>query len=147
MKLIKNQVGITLIEVLATLTILSFLMVIVYNVFFNGLNYSSQAKDTVSIQQEANYLLTLLKELHENEDFYTVTVEEDHQTVTINEISVNNPQFLYQVCNLNDPSPCNEQNTIVIENPAKESFYVRIVLTSKNNPDLTYEVKTILSRL
>ena len=83
MKQIKNQSGITLIEVLATITILSIVSVIIYNVFSNGLHYSSQAKDTVLIQQEANYLLTVLKEQHENEDSYTVTVDKDQQKVTI----------------------------------------------------------------
>ena len=61
MKQIKNQSGITLIEVLATITILSIVSVIIYNVFSNGLRYSSQAEDTVLIQQEANYLLTAIK--------------------------------------------------------------------------------------
>ncbi len=67
MKQMKNQAGITLIEVLATITILSIVSVIIYSVFSNGLRYSSQAEETVLIQQEANYLLTLLKEQHENE--------------------------------------------------------------------------------
>ena len=73
----KNQSGITLIEVLATLTILSLLLGIIYSVFFNGLQYSSKAKNTVSIQQEANYLLTLLKEQHEKVNSYTVSVNNE----------------------------------------------------------------------
>ena len=41
-------------------------------------NTHLKLKDTVSIQQEANYLLTILKEQHENaENNYTVTVENE----------------------------------------------------------------------
>ena len=82
MKQWKNQRGVTLIEVLATLTIMSLFGGIVYGVFINGMNYSSKAKDTVSIQQEANYVLTILKEMQEKKDSYTVSVSQDHGTVS-----------------------------------------------------------------
>lgn len=156
MKQIKNQSGITLIEVLATITILSIVSIIIYNVFFNGLQYSSQAKDTVSIQQEANYLLTILKEQHENaENNYTVTVENEQKTIIINknlptEIDATNPQYLYQICDMDDTTKsCDEQNAtdLTITKTTKNNFYVKITLINKNNPNLTYEIKTILSRL
>ena len=84
MKQRKNQSGLTLIEVLATIAILSIVTVMIYSVFSTGLHQYSQAKETVLIQQEANYLLTILKERHENDDSYTITVDESHQKVTIN---------------------------------------------------------------
>ena len=62
MEKIRSHDGLTLIEVLGALAIMSFLIAIVYGVFMNGLNYSTKTKDTVSIGQETNYLLTLLKE-------------------------------------------------------------------------------------
>lgn len=168
MRQLKNQAGLTLIEVLATLTILSIVSVVIYNVFSNGLRYSSQAEDTVLIQQEANYLLTLLKEQHENSDFYTVTIDKEGQTFIINEgltneINVTNTNYYYyQICEMDETGPkvCSEKGvssfvkTIhpkVTNNQVNGdiygNFYLKINLTSKTNPNLTYEIKTILSRL
>lgn len=153
----KNQAGITLIEVLAALTILSIVTVIIYNVFSNGLRYSSQAEDTVLIQEETNYLLTLLKEQHENAaNDYTVTVENNQNTIILNkgrsnEMNATNSQYLYQICDMDDTSQsCDQQNatdhTITIT-PSNERFYLKIILTNKNTPDITYKIQTILSRL
>lgn len=156
MKLIKNETGITLIEVLAAITILSIVTVIIYNVFSNGLRYSSQAEDTVLIQQEANYLLTLLKKQHENAaNDYTVTVENNHNTVIINknrsnEMDATNSQYLYQICDLDDVKSCDEQNATdhtITKTPSNGRFHVKMILINKSNPDIKYEIQTILSRL
>lgn len=156
MKRIRNEKGITLIEVLATITILSIVSFIIYNVFSSGLRYSSQAKETVLIQQEANYLLTLLKEQHENATTdYTITIENNQNNIILNkghsnEIDVTNSQYLYQICDLDQSDSCDEQNatdhTITIT-PSQERFYLKMILTNKNNPDIKYEIQTILSRL
>ncbi len=135
MKQIKNETGLTLIEVLATLTILSIVSVIIYNVFSNGLRYSSQAEDTVLIQQEANYLLTLLKEQHENAaNDYTVTVENNQNTVILNkgrtnDMDVTNSQYLYQICDIDDAKSCDEQNAAdhtLTKTPSNERFHVKL---------------------
>ncbi len=155
MNSMKNQAGITLIELLATLTILSFLLGIIYSVFSNGLQYSSKAKNTVSIQQEANYLLTVLKEQHEKVNSYTVTVNNDHKKVVINNsnnetFTIDNPNFFYKMCKYN-PSTSNCEKPIegnfeeTID--SKNRFPIKIIIESSTNDDLTYEVKTILSRL
>lgn len=157
MKQIKNEAGLTLIEVLATITILSIVSVIIYNVFTSGLRYSSKAEETVLIQQEANYLLTLLKEQHENAATdYTVTVENNQSTVILNkgrsnETDVTNSQYLYQICDLDDSqSSCDEQNAAdhtIKKTPSNERLHIKIILTNKNDPGITYEIQTILSRL
>lgn len=146
----KNQFGLTLIEVLATVTILSIVTVLIYGVFSTGLHQYSQAKEDVLIQQEANYLLTILKERHENDDSYTITVDESHQKVTINTnkssdtLIIESEKYTYQIVDTENPS--NDTNTISID-PSKDNFHVQIIVTSKKNPSVTYEIKTILSRL
>lgn len=153
MKQIKSQAGMTLIEILATITILSIVSVILYSVFSNGLRYSSQAEDTVLIQQEANYLLTTLKKQHENADSYTITVDQNHQKVTIEttvgtsvESSViESEEYQYQISDTeNNIDAASEPIEII---PSNENFHIQIVVTNKIKPDLTYKIKTILSRL
>jgi prepilin-type N-terminal cleavage/methylation domain-containing protein len=153
---VRNQYGVTLIEVLATLTILSLLIGLVYGVFINGINYSNKAKDTVSIQQEANLILTTLKELHETNSTYTVEVPIDHEALIILEEGnvinkIENPSFLYQIC---DPSlgvDCDTQYNSnfskTIANTNQDTFQVRLLLINKKKPSIKYEVQTILSRL
>ncbi len=156
MKQIKNETGLTLIEVLATITILSIVSVVIYNVFTSGLRYSSKAEETTLIQQEANYLLTLLKEQHEKTtNYYTITVENNHNIAILNkdrsnEIDVTNSQYLYQICDLDDTKSCDEQNATdhtITKTPINERFHVKIILINKSNPDNKYEIQTILSRL
>ena len=136
---------------------MSFLIAVVYGVFINGINYSSKAKDTVSIQQEANYFLTVLKEVHEKNNSYKVQVDKDHTTVIINkgtpkENIIESPDFLYQICDLDNASKsCEEQYASdfskVINNTNRENFHVKMILINKNNPNVTYEVQTILSMI
>lgn len=165
MKKIINQAGLTLIEVLATITILSIVSVTIYSVISNGLRYSSQAEDTVLIQQETNYIITLLKEQHENSDAYKVTIDKDGQTLIINEglpneIDATNPKYEYQLCDEESYS-CGgfEKNTSFIktihpkdtvekvEGDIYGNFHFKIILRNKENHKIIYDVKTILSRL
>jgi prepilin-type N-terminal cleavage/methylation domain-containing protein len=154
---LNKQDGLTLIELLASLAILGFLLTLIYGIFINGINYSTKAKEVVMIQQEANILLTSLKEEHQNEKSYQLSVKKDptkdryyieintlnESGVTINTITINNPKYSYQLFD--------ESNNLISSrkfiNTTTEDFYVKIILTSVNNPNNTYKVETILSRL
>jgi len=151
-----KQKGMTLIELLAVLTILAIIIVLLYSVFANGLNYSTKAKDTVLIQQEANNLLNLLKKQHEKEQTYTVKVE-NNETFIIMEgvtevIKESNSDYLYYICDLDDTNgnSCKEsypENFSKQINPLQDHFRLKLILKSKKNHDLKFEVETILSRL
>jgi prepilin-type N-terminal cleavage/methylation domain-containing protein len=154
---LNKQDGLTLIELLASLAILGFLLTLIYGIFINGINYSTKAKEVVMIQQEANILLTSLKEEHQNEKSYQLSVKKDptkdryyieintlnESGVIINTITINNPKYSYQLFD--------ESNNLISSrkfiNTTTEDFYVKIILTSVNNPNNTYKVETILSRL
>ncbi len=151
-----NQKGITLIELLAVLTIFSVIIGVLYSVFSNGLHYSTSSKDTVLIQQEANYLLTLLKKQHEKGMDYTVKIE-DNETFTILEgesvvINESDSDFLYYICEPDpmDDQSCNEPyaaDFLKQIHPLNDPFYIKLILKSKKDHKLQFEVQTILSRL
>lgn len=150
-----NQKGITLIELLAVLTILGIVLGILYNVFINGLHYSTSSKDTVLIQQEANYLLTLLKKQHEKDVPYTVKIRKDNRSEVIIEgaelVNIENSSFEYSISDLGKSSvPCEDHEQYLFckkVDPLNENFQLKIKVTSKKNSKMNFEVQTILSRL
>ncbi|MGR3765905.1 type II secretion system protein [Rossellomorea sp. NS-SX7] len=68
----KNQNGLTLIEVLASLAILSVIGLVLWNVLFQGLNYSKKAVSQTSMQQEANLISMELTRIHQSHSTYKI---------------------------------------------------------------------------
>jgi prepilin-type N-terminal cleavage/methylation domain-containing protein len=81
--LLRSQRGITLVELLATLAILSFIGVIIWSVFFQGANYSQKAVTKNALQQEANIVITNLKTIHRTSDSYQISDSGCKLTATI----------------------------------------------------------------
>lgn len=70
--MIHNERGMTLVEVLATITILSIVGVVIWNIFFQGMNYTKKAVSQNRIQQEANVINMKLTRIHQNINDYTI---------------------------------------------------------------------------
>ncbi|MEL3970894.1 prepilin-type N-terminal cleavage/methylation domain-containing protein [Rossellomorea oryzaecorticis] len=68
--MIKNQNGLTLIEVLASLALLSVIGLVLWNVFFQGLSYSKKAVSQTAMQQEANMISMELTRIHQSHSTY-----------------------------------------------------------------------------
>ncbi|MDR7077910.1 prepilin-type N-terminal cleavage/methylation domain-containing protein [Neobacillus niacini] len=64
--------GLTLIEVLATLTILSIVGVIIWSVFFQGYKFSKESISKNFMIQETNILITNLKRIHQTSENYRI---------------------------------------------------------------------------
>ncbi|SEM33435.1 prepilin-type N-terminal cleavage/methylation domain-containing protein [Mesobacillus persicus] len=75
--MINNQRGISLVEVLATLVILSIIGGTIWSIFFQGHSYSQNAISKNAMQQEANIILTSLKNVHQTNDKYTISTISD----------------------------------------------------------------------
>jgi prepilin-type N-terminal cleavage/methylation domain-containing protein len=71
--MIRQQRGITLIELLATISILSFVGVIIWSVFFQGYTFSHKSMSKNSIQQEATIILTNLTKIHQTSQQYEIS--------------------------------------------------------------------------
>lgn len=70
-----DERGLTLIEVLTTLAILSFIGTIIWSVFIQGYRNSQQAISKNLILQEVNILISNLTNLHQKLDIYEITSE------------------------------------------------------------------------
>jgi prepilin-type N-terminal cleavage/methylation domain-containing protein len=156
-KHLSKEDGITLIELLATLTILSFLIVLTYGILFNGFNYSKKANEQVTLQQEMNLFTTTITKMHESESTYDIVVDANPNASTITLIGKNaagtidrtfdfsNSNFQYTLYNYsgNVDTPFNTTTTIDTTHP----LFIKIIICNKKSPTQKYEVKTIISRL
>jgi Tfp pilus assembly protein PilE len=70
--LLRTQRGITLVEVLSVLTILSLIGTIIWSVFFQGLSFSKKAETKNMLQQEANLITTNLTKIHQTSTKYEI---------------------------------------------------------------------------
>jgi type II secretory pathway pseudopilin PulG len=80
--LIRTQRGITLVELLVTLGILSFIGIIIWSVFFQGAAYSQKSSTKNAMQQEANIIITSLIKIHQTSDQYQINSSGCKLTVT-----------------------------------------------------------------
>jgi prepilin-type N-terminal cleavage/methylation domain-containing protein len=156
MKQLTKEDGITLIEVLATITILSIVIVIASRVFFSGFDYSEKANETISLQQEANLIVTNINKFHESG--YDYTFELDHnpsasivkivgknQSGTNKTVEFSNKDYEYS---LYDYSGNMETSFNTIRQvKTTEPLYIKIVIKNKKHPGQIYDVKTIINRL
>lgn len=151
MKPLKQQKGVSLVEVLATIIILSIVMTIIGRTLSSGLFFSDKAEKDAKIQQQTNYIVAVLKETHENGKPYDITVDTViHIAQSGSTTSIGTEQFLYEISELDDANnvinTATSTNTIHI-NPSNNNFHVQIKLTSVENSNITYTVTTILSRM
>jgi prepilin-type N-terminal cleavage/methylation domain-containing protein len=71
--LIRTQRGITLIELLVTLAILSVIGTIIWSIFFQGYNFSQKSVTKNRLQQEANLVIVNLTKIHQTSLVYTIS--------------------------------------------------------------------------
>lgn len=137
-----NEKGVTLIETLAILVIGSIVMLLVFNILSTGIKNSKQIQERANLQNEANYLLVVLREFHERGIDYTITftgekmiiedINQQHKTLFNN--------YHYEV---------NHKAESLTIFPKKEdkSFQIELKLMSKKYPDIEHTTKTVLQIL
>jgi prepilin-type N-terminal cleavage/methylation domain-containing protein len=79
-----DERGLTLVELLATLVILSMIGVIIWSVFFQGFTFSQKAISKNSILQESNITITNLTRIHQTLSEYELKSENCDIVVTNN---------------------------------------------------------------
>ncbi|MEY2192666.1 type II secretion system protein [Neobacillus sp. BF23-41] len=156
-KHLQNEDGITLIELLATLAILSIIGSLLYGVLLNGIDYSKKSKATVSLQQEMNIIITNINKVHESYGSYNIVVNrnpdaskiqllvKDSTGTVIRTIELSNTDYEYSLFDYHGTTEVPFLNTTSVN--TSEPLYLKIIIKDKKNPSQTYEVKTIISRL
>lgn len=138
-----NQKGLTLVETLAIIIIMSIVMLFLFNIVASSLNSSKKMQEQANIQSEANYLLVVLREFHERGEDYTISfingeliIEED---LTSNYRTVFN-RYYYEI---------NDKTELIEISPEYEekTFNITIKLTSKKYKEVDHITKTTLQIL
>ena len=153
MKFLKSEKGITLIELIAALALVSMVAVLIMTTLSIGIQRSVVESEKTKIQQEANLITSKLLNIHRSGNCYQldITGNKDLQVLTYGEpnqstcenvfnktITINNAD--YDISTINSPLPFEKIN------PTKENNSISIVLTLESRRTINYEISTTLSR-
>ncbi|MED4530884.1 type II secretion system protein [Metabacillus fastidiosus] len=150
----QNEKGLTLIEVLVGISILSIIMVILGGLLVNGFRNSEKAENITSLQQEANLIITELKDIHRQYyDEYTININKASNSITVSIKDQNkypNDAFTKVIADSNlyeyFLTPVNVP--IKNDNEQDNNLSIKLEIKSKDDPTLkSYTIHTTLSRL
>ncbi|MGM0900250.1 MAG: type II secretion system protein [Bacillota bacterium] len=147
MRLKNNEQGISLVEVLVTLTILSIVGILIWQVFFQGYKYSNDAVTKNTLNQETNLIVTKLIRIHQSNDEYTI--KSSNGTIEFLD-SDNNQIIKYSSTKFNYSALLNDyelNQQLVNPSDKTQNLNIEIRVTEKNNPSNKGSVKTLLYRL
>jgi type II secretory pathway pseudopilin PulG len=139
---LSNNRGITLVELLGVLTIISIVSAIVWGVLINGQKASNMTKSNVSLQQYAHSFFLAIQSAHQLSDSYTISLDNytKAQSITIvgdETITLNHPEieFSFYIYDTNNQQQLlNNEITI---NANDQDFKFKIVFNHKNDPPAT----------
>jgi prepilin-type N-terminal cleavage/methylation domain-containing protein len=142
----KNQNGLTLIEVLVSLTILSIIGIVMWNVFIDGISYSHKAVSQNTMQQEANLITVSLTKIHQTSDEYEVRSKDCTLSVTHrSEKGTVYKEYKHpRLCFTSNDT--GSGNTTFI-NPSRKDFSLDLKIYDKESPENKLKVNTTLFRL
>lgn len=148
--------GITLVELLAALALVGVISVLLWNFFFQALNFNDRAISKHQLQQEANVIVNTIQQIHTK---YTITeftpsssslsikgksLDKNSREIEVIE-TFKNDQIEYDIT-VTIIKPSGEKFKNSLKNPVTE-FVLSLTLTSKLDNNIKYETKTTFSKL
>lgn len=134
-----NERGITLVELLAALALFGVISVLIWNFFFQALNFNEREVTKNQLQQEANLIVNTIQQLHTKSTINSITSSTSNNTLTI-DYDIDNKKVDFDKKNILyilDTPP------IV---PSKE-FKFKLTLVSSTNGSVKFPVETTFSKL
>lgn len=138
----KNEKGITLIELLAATAILLFISSLIYGVLISTNKNFNQINDKNNLEEEANLIISTIKNYHQQEDYYWLTYNNEEQKAYIGKDSPNillgSDIVTFEVSNENGPLNLNEKiNT---------NHYIFVHIVLKKQSENPVEFTTVIKR-
>ena len=137
--------GMTLIEVLATILLVSIVVVLIWTGVFISMRYNVAETKKLHLQQEANYIITEVQRIHRSCDSYDLTISRNEISVKncISASSNSKTDFTIAYTYQYESSP--EYIGKLIE--TKKRLYINFTLTVRDieNKKLFVEVPTTIS--
>ncbi|MBT2569184.1 type II secretion system protein [Planococcus sp. ISL-110] len=152
----KNQKGVTLIEVLTALVLVSVIAVVAWTSLSIGFKHTAVETRKTLIQQDANLIISTLTGVHRQSASYSLIFEANKLKVVscVDAVACND-----NVIEKSYDFTGTMVNNIVIDShdsvpdvisdlePEKNHTVVKLVLTDLNNPKNTITVETTLTRI
>lgn len=136
-----DEKGITLVELLAALALFGIISVLLWNLFFQALNFNDRAVTQNQLQQEANLIVSTIQQLHTKSTITAIEIDTD-ESLKITSLDKD--------CILSEPIKFSNSSITYIVNqidlPDKE-FSLELTLTSKSNDKISFDAKTTFSKL
>ena len=77
----KNESGVTLVELLAVLVLLSIVTAVIWNTIFISMRHNTTETKKTRLQQEANYVIAEIQRYHRQCDTYNLTIKTDEVAI------------------------------------------------------------------
>ncbi|MFJ7730312.1 type II secretion system protein [Lysinibacillus sp. NPDC097231] len=139
----KNERGLTLVEVLATVIIFSLVSILAWSIFFQGTEFSKKAVSKNQMQQEANVIIASLNSIHKRSTEYSATpnscsfsVQYTVRGMTETDVFENSLMCIKLADNFTNPIT-----------PKTTDTEINLLIEEKGNPKNKIQINTLLSRL
>lgn len=152
----KNEKGITLVELLGVLVILSILLTLAGSILTSSLKTSNRATTDQRMQQEANYITEKVRNeyLEKVKDgvpetfTFEITIDNDNKKLLLNNVEVISEGYHYTFCveeeEEEEKGACEKMKETIDRTKTQQQFQLK--LTSKND-ERSHIIDTQLSKL
>ncbi|NHM30487.1 PilW family protein [Neobacillus terrae] len=150
----RDEKGITLIELLAALSLMMVVSLLIYGVFFDTNKNYSRFSEKTSLQQEANLMIMTIKSYQQKEDSYLLSYDSSKDKAFIGKSEAKLPLHRNDITVTsfkagNNYFECNDTNILDIGNftvipPSQKQLFICIKL--KNKQGQTYQINTSVKR-
>ncbi|WP_162920166.1 type II secretion system protein [Paenisporosarcina cavernae] len=138
----KNEKGVTLVELLASIVLVGLFGTIIWTLFFQGFSFNETEVSKQQIQQEATLLLNGIDAVHQKGKPYSITVTPT--SVILSDTNSNEILFESTRQGITYELVSITKNDVV---PKTESLSIDLLVKSERNTNLTAEVKTTFRKL
>ncbi|MEK3934050.1 hypothetical protein MKY41_01915 [Sporosarcina sp. FSL W7-1349] len=136
----KNEDGITLVELLASLILVSMVVVLIWTTFFISARHNTSETTKMRLQQEANYILTAIQQQHRQKECYDLIVAVEELKIKdcdSNEETTLSSGYIYKLY---------PENPTDIRPKEQDLELTLIIKDGKENSRLQVEVESTISR-
>ncbi|QTD41569.1 type II secretion system protein [Sporosarcina sp. Te-1] len=137
----KDQRGMTLVELLAVLVISSLVAMLIWTAVMLVLKYNISETKKLQLQQEANYIISEIQNVHRYCDNYSLTIQSNQ--VSINDCNTNSNRiisndYIYTGTSFDDKQ---------IDAKTKDAAYkIDLLIRDPDNRRIQVEVSTVITR-
>lgn len=144
--MMKNERGITLIEVLATIVIMSIVSISIFNLLNSTLKTNQVITEKTNLNREANLIVsTIQKQFYTNDEIAFENIDGIIYLKTDSkEIPLNDSYLNFIVLNIDGTSLANGASTSPIQTK-NENFNIHFIISTPDNTD-QFEFETLFYR-